>query len=182
MLSAILAILGSGSFGSIIGLVGGLLNRKVDLQAKEMEYKDRQAKREHDLKTKTAEREMMQAEYNMRLQVSDKENEGKQIDADKEIEVAGYSAQSESFKFAAPTSADGGVDRLSKAIRPILTILAVTFTAYIYYTINELMRQYQVAPDPAIVVKMWVMVIEWAVFQSGVIIGWWFAMRPGKPK
>ncbi|HEY6020325.1 MAG TPA: hypothetical protein VIY48_10590 [Candidatus Paceibacterota bacterium] len=180
MLSAVLAILGSGSFGSVVGLIGGLLNRKVDLESKKLDLQDKADERAHELKKMDSERTTMQAEYNMRLQVADKENEGKQIDADKETEVAGYGAMTASYDFAKPTPADGWVDKASKVIRPLLTIASVLFTGYVYVTINDMMSKLGVAPEPAKVVEIWILLIQWVLFQTGVIVGWWFAMRPGK--
>lgn len=183
MLEAILGILGSGSVGSIIGLAGGYMNRRLDLEVERIKVADKQAERDHDLKRLESERATMQAEYGMRLQVADKENEGKEIEKEKEIEVAGYGAMGESYKFAAPTPADGWVDKFSKVIRPLLTLLAVVFTAYVFNEVNQLMARLMVTPDPAKVLAIWITIIEWALFQSGVIIGWWFAMRPGsRPK
>ncbi len=180
MLEIILGILGSGTMGSVIGLAGGYMNRRLDIEVERIKVADKQAERTHELKQMESERTTMQAEYGMRLQVADKENEGKAIDAEKEVEVAGYGAMEKSYSFAVPTSADGWVDRFSKIIRPVLTLLAVFFTAYIFNEVNQLMAKLYVSPSPDQVYKIWVSIIEWAMFQSGVIIGWWFAMRPGK--
>jgi len=180
MLETILGILGSGSVGSIVGVVGGYMNRKLDIEVHKIDIEDNKAKRENDLLKMDKEKDMMQAKYAMRVQVADKENEGKKIEGDTAVEVAGYGAMEKSYDFAKPTAADGWVDQLSKTIRPLLTILSVVFAAYVFVRVNTLLLSLSVAPDPAQVIKIWVTVIEWVLFQTGVIVGWWFAMRPGK--
>lgn len=173
MLEVILGILGSGGFGSVLGLAGGYLNRRLDLQVKQLELTDKQAGRKFNL-------EYAQAEYAQRLQIADKELTGKQVDADAGVEVAGYGAMENSYSFAAPTAKDGWVDKFSKLVRPLLTLAFFGFSCVIFWEISKLVAQ---LPEPMPMddaVKLWFLIIEWVLFQAGVCIGWWFAMRPGR--
>lgn len=173
MLETLLAILGSGTIGSIVGLVGGIINRKIDLQAKKLDHEENQAKRQHEIDKLGAEKEYMLEEAKAKLEIVSVEGEAK-------IESAGYAAMAESYKFAAPTSADGLVDKVSKVVRPAITVFMVWFVWDLYADINDLMTQLKVVQDTITVVKIWAMIVEFILFQSGVVIGWWFAMRPGK--
>lgn len=180
MISMILAIFSSGGFGSIVGLIGGYFNRKLDLDFKKLEYEDKVKDREHDLLKMDKERDFMKAEYDMRLQVADKEIVKEQIEADKDIEVAGYGAMEKSYSYAATTSADGWVDKFSKAIRPFITLIFVIFSGIIFWQVTKIVLQMSTPVEAAYAVVIWQLCIEWVLFQCGVCVGWWFAMRPGK--
>lgn len=180
MLSIILGILGSGGFGSIVGLVGGFLNRKQDLAVKKLELEERRVDREYELARLDKERDYMTSEYGMKLQIADREVEAEKAKADAAVEVAGYGAMAESYKFDAPTPADGRVDKISKLIRPFLTVSFFALTCVIFWQVQKLVNALQVTPTPEQVLKLYIMLIEWVLFQAGVCIGWWFAMRPGR--
>lgn len=173
MLSIILGILSSGGFGSITGLVGGYFNRKLDLQAKQLDLQDKKEERIHDLNKQDKDLEFMKTEYANKLQVADRE-------AEKAIEVAGYAAMDKSYSFANTTSADGWVDKLSKTIRPLVTLGFLFFTIYIFFTVQGLVDKLEIHPDPKEVYALYKEIILWVMFQTGVCVGWWFAMRPGK--
>ena len=166
MISAILAILGSSSIGSIIGLLGGLANRWLD-------QKNKKADQEFELKKLEAEREFMKEEYSHRIQVTTIEAEGR-------AEAAGYDAMAASYSFAVPTSQDGIVDKISKVIRPLLTLAFFFFTIYVFSEISLLMKERSIALDDDKVLELYTYTIQWIFFQAGASIGWWFAMRPGK--
>ena len=172
MLSIILGIFGSGGFGSIVGLVGGYMNRKLDLEGKKIDLEDHAAQRAHDLLKQEADRKYMESEYAQKIQVAG-------IEADAAVEVAGYGAMEKSYGFAAPTSADGWVDKVSKLVRPFITLALLLGTTIIFWQVQQLVDKTAVA-TPAEIIALYKEVIEWIIFQAGVTIGWWFAMRPGK--
>jgi hypothetical protein len=173
MLEIILGIFSSSGVGSIVGLVGGYFNRKLDLQAKEMDIADKANERAHEINKLNAEKEYMLQEAAAKLQVAT-------VEGDAKVEAAGYDAMAASYGFAATTSADGVVDKFSKIVRPLLTLFLFFFSIYVFYRINELVNQLGAPPDPQQVVKIWMQTIEWVLFQTGVCVGWWFAMRPGR--
>lgn len=173
MLAIILGIFSSGGFGSILGLVGGYFNRKLDLQGKALDYADKDKDRAHDLNKQDKDLEFMKQEYAMRLQIADKETE-------KEIEVAGYEAMGKSYDFAKTSSEDGLVDKCSKVIRPFITLGFLFFTIYIFFEVQGIVTELGLQPKAEEVYALYKEIIEWVMFQAGVCIGWWFAMRPGK--
>ncbi|EKD22436.1 MAG: hypothetical protein ACD_86C00004G0006 [uncultured bacterium] len=165
MLTTILALLSSSGVGSLIGWVGGFLNRKVDLQAKTEEYKYNLAIRDKDL-------EQTKAEIAGQVAV-----------ADKQIEVAAYGAMAESYKEQSNLVGNlkgkwAWVDALSKLIRPIVTIifLIVSLSLSVYIVIKAYNSGIEF--DKEDWKELLEYVIHWVFFQSGVVIGWWFANRP----
>lgn len=180
MLTVILGLLSSTGFGSVIGLAGGMVNRFLDLKTKAMEMEFKKIDNAHELSIRDKDKEIMLAEYEQRGKIADKENIGKQIETDGVVEAAGYNAMAESYKFALPTSKDGWVDKVSKTVRPLLTLCFFGLTIYVFAVINALMKELGVAPSPEKIVEIWIKIIEWFMFQAGVAIGWWFAMRPNR--
>lgn len=173
MLSIILGIFGSGGFGSLVGLIGGYFNRKLDLENKKLDLEDHSKQREFELKKQDKDLEFAKTEYANKIQIST-------IEADAVVEQAGYKAMQDSYNFAAPTPTDGWVDKASKLVRPILTILFLVFTGVIFYQVQLLVNKLVITPTPEQILELYKMIIEWVIFQAGVCIGWWFAMRPGK--
>lgn len=166
MLTILLGLLSSAGFGSIIGLAGGILNRLIDIKGKSVDM-------EFELKKMDKEKEFMKEEYEGRLVVATTE-------ANARIESSAYEALGKSYSFAQTTTEDGLVDKVTKTIRPLLTVAFFIFTVYVFYKINSLMLALDIKPNPTEVLQIWKQAIEWIFFQAGVSIGWWFAMRPGK--
>ena len=166
MLEIILGILGSGGFGSLAGLVGGYFNRKLDLEAKKLEIEDNKGKRLFEL-------DYMKSEYANKLQIST-------IEADAVVEAAGYAAMKESYNFAKTSIEDGLVDKISKAVRPLITISFLIGSVVIFWQLQKQVDYLQTNLNIVDVIRIYVIVIEWILFQAGVCIGWWFAMRPGR--
>ena len=165
MLTLLLSLLGSSGFGSLLGLLGGVLNRFID-------YKYKKQDQDFELAKLDKQREFMKDEYQARLDVATVEAEG-------EVEKAGYNALAASYSFAVPTAADGWVDKASKLVRPFLTICFFFFTLYIFGKISSLIGGFEKLTQTELI-SIWKTVIDWVLFQAGVSIGWWFAMRPGK--
>lgn len=165
MLATFLALLSSGGFGSIVGLIGGYFNRKLDLQAKSLDHSHELQKMDKDLA-------FMQAEFAERGKIA-------VIEGETAESVAGYEALKESYSFANPTG-NTKVDMASKLIRPVLTLCFFFFTTYIFYEVSMLLQGNPLTQ--AELVKLYVTLVEWVLFQAGVSIGWWFAMRPGKTR
>jgi len=96
------------------------------------------------------------------------------------VEAAGYAAMKESYNFADTSTEDGWVDKVSKVIRPLLTLSFFFFTIYAFAKIQGLMDSLEAKPSVEQTLQLYTYAIEWIFFQSGAAIGWWFAMRPGK--
>jgi len=165
MLTTIVALLSSSGVGSLIGWVGGFLNRKIDLQAKKDEYSYNLSVRDKDL-------EQTKAEIAGQIAV-----------ADKQIEVAAYGAMAESFKEQSNLVGNlkgkwAWVDALSKLIRPIVTIifLLTSISLSIYIVTKAYNSGIEFSKEDW--KELLTYIVHWIFFQSGVVIGWWFANRP----
>lgn len=177
MLSLIVSLFSTSGVGSLIGWVGGLMNRKIDLAAKQAEYKYSLDMRDKDLAE-------TQAEAAGRVAVAERQTETARATAEGITEQAAYSAMAEGYK--EQTHELGGkwawVDATSKLIRPVVTVLFVSISLGIsVYIIHKAIQS-----GVAFTVddwKEWVTyVVHWVFFQAGVVIGWWFANRPSGRK
>lgn len=166
MLAAILAILSSTGVGSIIGLLGGIANRLIDLKNKDRDYA-------FELQKLEKEREYLRDEIAGRVEIANIEGEAK-------VESSAYGAMQASYGFAQTDRRDGWVDKASKIVRPLLTIAFFILTMIVFWEIHTLVKAAGQEVDIAEVMRLYRYAIEWIFFQAGVSIGWWFAMRPGK--
>lgn len=164
MLTTLLALLSSGGVGSLIGLVGGYFNRRLDLEARKTDHQHELDKMDKDLR-------YMKAEYEQRTKVAT-------IEGEAAVNVAGYKAMEESYSYANPTG-NGWVDKLSKIIRPFLTLSFFFFTVYLFYQVNQKISISVVSQ--VTMEKLYFTIIEWILFQAGISIGWWFANRQSGP-
>jgi hypothetical protein len=177
MLALIVSLFSSSGVGSLIGWVGGLLNRRVDLEAKKAEYQYNLDLRDKDLAE-------TQAEVAGRVAVADKAVEEAEATAAGITEQAAYNAMAASYEEQAKSL--GGkwawVDAVSKLIRPAVTLIFViaslTISTYIVWKAFESGVTFTVDDW-----KEWLTyVIQWVFFQAGVVVGWWFANRPSGRK
>lgn len=173
MLALIISLFSSSGVGSLIGWLGGLLNRKVDLDAKKAEYAYNLALRDKDLAE-------TQAEVAGRIAVADREIDEAKETARGMIESAAYNAMAESYKEqSAPLGGKWAwVDAVSKLIRPFVTLIFVaaslTLSGVVFY---QAYRSGVVFTTDTW--QAWLdYVVRWVFFQAGVVIGWWFANRP----
>lgn len=172
-MSILIGLLSSSGFGSLVGWVGGWLNRRVDLETKKAEYAYNLDNRDKDLAE-------LKEEVAGRVAVADREVETARVNANGVIESAAYNAMAESYKEQA-TKLGGKwawVDAYSKLIRPLVTtifvVVSLTISAYIVYKALNAGVTFTVEDW-----KEWITyVVHWVFFQAGVVIGWWFANRP----
>lgn len=188
MISLIISLFSSSGVGSLIGWVGGLLNRKVDLEAKKAEYGYNLGMRDKDLAE-------TQAEVAGRVAVADRAVTEVKAVAEGNIktavataegitEQAAYNAMAESYKEQAQALGGkwGWVDATSKLIRPVVTVafVIISLAISVYIILKALQSGVTFTVDDW---KEWVTyVIHWVFFQAGVVIGWWFANRPSGRK
>lgn len=164
MITSLITLLSSGAFGSLIGLIGGYFNRKLDLQIKRLDH-------EQELKVMDKNLEFMKAEYEQKTAIAT-------IEGQAATEVAGYNAMTASYSYAEPTG-NTLVDKFSRVIRPLITLSFFLLTVYLFYTLNEKISISVISQES--IEKVYLTVIEWILFQSGISIGWWFANRQSGP-
>lgn len=175
MLSAILGILGSAGFGSIFGALGGIANRWMDMKAKRLEMEVQAQQNRFDLDKMEKQREFMLEEAAANLRVT-------QVQTDGLVEQAGYQAMERSYDTMKPTGV-GWIDAISQLVRPFLTAAFFAFMVYMWIELQGRMSAYLAITDstPKDLIDLYIDITKGIAFQAFACLGWWFAMRPGKP-
>lgn len=167
MLTIILAILKSSGFGSLIGWVGGAINRFIDLKSKKMDHA-------HELDMRKEDRETMRLEWESRTKVASIEGEAK-------VEAKAFDTMAASYLNDKAAYGGGRVDVVRGLVRPVATIVfttaAIIQTGFIFwvafFVLDMDFTQQQIY-------TLLEYAILWIFFQAGVCLGWYFANRPGK--
>lgn len=175
MLSAILGILGSAGFGSIFGAIGGIANRWMDMKAKRLEMEAKAQDNAFELEKLDKQREYAAQEAAARLQIT-------QVQTDGLVETAGYQAMEKSYETLRPTGI-GWIDAISQLVRPFLTAAFFVFMVYMWVEMHSRMTAFLAITDqtPVDLMNLYVDITKGIAFQAFACLGWWFAMRPGKP-
>ena len=170
MLTALFSFLGSSTIGSLVGWVGGALNRYLDLKKTAMDN-------DFELKKLAATQDFMLKEAEVSLQTA-------KVTADASIEVAGYQAMKDSYdadQATYGTTWNGRlVDTVRGLIRPTLTMAFFFLNFWLMYEVMSSMAKNQLLPSADQLYALADLLVKWALFQGGVCIGWWFASRPSK--
>jgi hypothetical protein len=165
ILLGIIKLLSSAGFGTIFGGVMGLLNRKVDLQAKRMDQ-------DHELAMRDKDAAIAAQEWAGRTRVAE-------VEGAAAAEVEAFKALGESYSFAKPGEGTK-MAAFSSFVRPfvslgywLVTSLGSAWILYYAFAVAKV----QLTPEQWYELVMYV--IAWIAFMAGATIGWWFAMRPG---
>lgn len=178
MLSAILAILGSSTVGSLIGGVFAFLNKKADIEIRRLDQA-------HELELRKEDRELAKVEAEGRLQVAVAEAEGSIESA--RMTAIGQAHQADNLDAETIKNAGGWAWLLiltiafRKLIRPGLTVLLVGMAVYLNWLLIERLgvgwetlsidQRYDAAMQA----------FAWLTGQASAVIGYWFVSR-GQPK
>lgn len=161
ILLLVIKLLGSSSIGSALGWIGGVIQRKQDIQLRKLEL-------DHELSKMDKETAQMQLELAGKERIASIETEGK-------IESSRFDAIAESYK--TQFSGSGKAVAFAKIIRPAATAWFIIASSGLLGTIVYLAVDAGVkfTPDQW---KAWLdYSFEWFFFQAGVIIAWWFSVR-----
>lgn len=172
MLSVLAGILGSSGFGSLIGWLGGAVNRWIDLKNRDKDIAVLQLQQAHELAKLDKEREFMLAEYQQRTQIAAIEGEAK-------VEAAGYEALASSYGNDKATYGNAWVDGVRGVVRPILTLLFFILSCSVFGVVAQYVWARGVPLTNDQLYELFKYCIYWVLFQASVCVGWWFAMRPG---
>lgn len=175
MISTILGLFGSSGFGGLLGILGGIANRWLDLKTKKMDMELQGMKFQHELNMRDKDREMLITEWEQRSKVA-------AIEAEKEIEVAGYDALGKSYDADKATYGIVWIDSIRGAIRPVLTaLLTIAALAINFVLLDKLVSVWDTI-DNTQRLALTTTAAEWVLFQASIAIGWWFAHRPSSRK
>ena len=174
MLSAILAILGSSTVGSLIGGIFAFLNKKADIEIKKLDQA-------HELELRKEDRELAKVEAEGRLQVAVAEAEGSIESA--RMTAIGQAHQADNLDAETVKNAGGWAWLLiltyafRKLIRPGLTVLLVGMAVYLNWLLIERLgvgwetlsidQRYDAAMQA----------FAWLTGQASAVIGYWFVSR-----
>lgn len=163
-----MGFLGSSGFGGLIGVVGGLVNRWFDLKSKTLDYT-------HELALRDKDRELLVTEWEQRSKVAS-------IEAEKEIEVAGYDALGKSFEADRATYGIVAIDAIRGLVRPTLTVILTLAALGINFVLLDKLVYVWDTLDNTQRVALTVTTTDWVLFQASIAVGWWFAHRPSNKK
>ena len=174
MLSAILAILGSSTVGSLIGGIFAFLNKKADIEIKKLDQA-------HEILMRKEDTELAKVEAEGRLQVAVAEAEGSIESA--RMTAIGQAHQADNLDAEMVKSAGGWAWLLiltaafRKLIRPGLTVLLVGMAVYLNWLLVERLgagwetlsidQRYDAAMQA----------FAWLTGQASAVIGYWFVSR-----
>ena len=134
MLSAILAILGSSTVGSLIGGIFAFLNKKADIEIKKLDQA-------HEILMRKEDTELAKVEAEGRLQVAVAEAEGSIESA--RMTAIGQAHAADNLDAETVKSAGGWAwlliltDAFRRLIRPSLTLLLVGMALYLNWLLVE---------------------------------------------
>lgn len=168
LIAIIAKLLGSNFMGSALGWIGGWLQRKQDIEVKKLELADADKARAHEVNLRRIDIEVMQAEIAGKERIASIEAEGKVEAAQMDAIAKGYETQ-----FAG----EGWVASFSRAIRPVVTLWFVVASSALTIAVILLATRAGVEFTAADWRSWLGYVLEWTMFQAGLVIGWWFAIR-----
>ena len=163
-ISAITGVLSSTGLSSIIGLVGGIVTKRIDLKDKELDFKYKLNMRNLELKESEQER-------NHELLVADKNIERAQVEGSMKIEALEVGAFTESQK-------GNKVDGMLRFVRPIVTAYLLIGSSALFYALwSNIGGVSGIDIDERFDLLM--IMIDAAIFLTVLCVSWWFGSRGG---
>lgn len=163
-ISAVTGVLSSSGLGSIIGLAGGLITKHVDLKDKAMDLKFKLNMRNLELKESEQER-------NHELLVADKNIERAQVEGAMKIEALEVGAFTESQK-------SNKVDGALRFVRPIVTAYLLIGSSFLFYALWQKIGGLN-GIDSADIFELLMLMINATIFLTVTCVSWWFGSRGG---
>ncbi len=174
VMAAVGKLLGTNAVGSLIGWVGGWLQRKQDLAMRKLELEESANQRAHELSLRRVD-----------IELAEKEGAAKERVASIEAEGAVQSAQMAAMaaSFGDQFKGDDWVTRFSRFIRPFATLYMLAASTAMTAVVLTLASSAGVLGR--LTTEQWYSVMEYAVlwifFHGSLTLGWWFSMRSGQP-
>lgn len=183
MTEIIMAILGSGPIGALVGGVLGYFNRKIDLQAKQIDAQLERDRWTHDAAMRQVDLEQTKAEADGMRAV-------KQIEADGMVEAARMAAIAQAQASDRPSAdvfREAGswgrgvlvlVTALQSVVRPLLTMLLIGTALWLNIELLMLLRGQTWARLDALEQRdLALEALRWTTTQASVVVGYWFVSR-----
>jgi hypothetical protein len=181
MLSAILSILGSSAFGSILGGVFAFLNRKTDLQAKKLDLEHEARRWGHELAVKDKDLEYAKLEAQGRKEVAIVEGEAAMETSRFQAIAAVQAAETVS---AEELKAAGKLRWLlvlgmafNRWVRPIATVVLAGAAISINLLLVEKLTEGWPTLTPEQRFDSAMQAFAWLTGQASAALGYWFVAR-----
>lgn len=181
MLSAILSILGSSAFGSILGGVFAFLNRKTDLEAKKLDLQHEAARWGHELHVKDKDLEYAKLEAQGRKDVAIVEGEA----AIESARMAAIGAAQQADRVTAEELRSAGKLRwllvlamaVNKWVRPVATVVLAAAAISVNLMLMERLTDGWATLTPAQQFDAAMQAFAWITGQASAALGYWFVAR-----
>lgn len=181
MISAILTLLGSSAFGTILGGIFAILNRKADIEAKRLDLAHERDRWAHELQRRAADLEQVKAEAAGRREVAVIEGES----AIESARMNALGAAHEADKVTAEELKAAGKWRwmlvvgsaLRTLIRPVLTIVLVCSAIYLNFVFIEALRGDWPAMTAQQRFDAGMQAFAWITGQASAVLSYWFLSR-----
>lgn len=163
----------SSGFGTIFGGLMGWANRKIELEAKKLEYQDRDKQRAHELAQRDKDAAILDKEWAGRVKVAE-------VEGETTVQREAYSALAKSYEFAQPEKGTR-MAAFSAFVRPFVSsgyfVISTIGSGYILYYAFYVS---QIKLTSAQLIELVMFTVSWIAFMAGTTIGWWYATRPGR--
>ena len=160
----LVSILSSSGLGSIIGLAGGLITKRLELKSLATEMKFKLEQRKLDLQESAQER-------GHEIDMANKNIERAQVEGQIQVESLEVGAFTESQK-------NGKVDGALRFVRPVITGYLLIMSSVLFYSVWSNVGGLTAIPK-AELVEMLLMMISTAMFLTVTCTAWWFGSRGG---
>ena len=181
MLSAILSILGSSSFGSILGGVFAFLNRKADMQAKKLDLEHEARRWGHELAVKDKDIEYAKMEAQGRKDVAIVEGEAAMETARFQAIAAVQAAEAVT---AEELKAAGKMRWLlvlgmafNRFIRPMATVILASAAIVVNLLLMNKLAESWPGLTTAQQYDAAMQAFAWITGQASAALGYWFVAR-----
>lgn len=181
MISAIIALLGSSAFGSIIGGVFGILNKRNDLEVKRLDLLQEEKRWAHDVAMRDKDLQLMVAEAQAKKEVAVVESDGA-IETARMVAIG--QAHAADTLSAQELQAAGkwrgllvGIHGLNKLVRPVLTLIVCGAALYLNWLLLDALVKAWPDLDKTQRFDLGVQAFAWLTGQASAVIGYWFVSR-----
>ena len=181
MIAALLSLLGSSAVGSLIGGVFAFLNRKTDVQVKQIELAHEKDRWAHDLAVRESDLKIAQAEAQGRKDVAIIEGDAL-VDASRMTAIAAI-AQAEKVTSEEIKAAGWWgfllvwASVFNKLIRPILTVALAAAALWINWIVIDKLTVGWPALSQAQQFETGMQAFAWITAQASMAFGYWFVSR-----
>lgn len=169
MLETLAGFLSTSGAGALLGWVGGLANRYMDFKTKKLDIEIKKLDHAHELNLRDKDYQALQLEIDGKVEVA-------HIEGSARVEESANKALAESYGNDRATYGIKFVDAIRGLLRPGITVYFCLIVGFVNYKVWQILS----ASTGAVLTQDQVYsIIEWTLFEAAVVIGWWFANRPG---